>query len=73
MNQGKVTNELPKLRYCFMSENIGLPKEREFYGNGVSILKSRRIISMLWFNLYGDIITALFGGYFSISAFRYVF
>jgi hypothetical protein len=38
MNQGKVTNELPKLRYCFMSENIGLPKEREFYGNGVSIL-----------------------------------
>jgi|GEM_PF-6860149 len=38
MNQGKVTNQLPKLRYTFLSENIGLPKERELNGNGVSVV-----------------------------------
>ena len=36
MNQIKGMNGIPKLRYVSMMKNMGLPKGRESYGDGVT-------------------------------------
>ena len=42
MRHGKEMNEAPKvIYYVYQIRNMGLPKEREFYGNGVLIVVVR--------------------------------